>query len=146
MDILTRQQRSALMSRIRGRDTGPEMIVRRLLYALGYRYRTHAKELRGRPDIIFRSRRVAIFVHGCFWHRHDCGHAYSPKTRPEFWAKKFLGNVKRDSAARRALRAAGWRVVLVWECQTERPLPLARRLTRLLGAPASRGAAKITRN
>ncbi len=112
------------------------MVVRRLLWALGFRYRTHAKGLPGRPDIVSRTRRIAIFVHGCFWHRHDCGLAYSPKTRPKFWARKFEGNVRRDAAAQRALRSAGWRVMIIWECQTERPAQLARRLSRFIGQPA----------
>jgi DNA mismatch endonuclease (patch repair protein) len=133
MDIITPRERSALMARIRGRDTGPERLVRRLLHGLGYRFRLHARDLPGRPDITLRSRRVAILVHGCFWHRHACGLAYSPKTRPEFWRAKFEQNVKRDQTVRAALKRAGWRVIVVWECQLERPQRLASRLTRLLG-------------
>jgi DNA mismatch endonuclease (patch repair protein) len=146
MDILTPEQRSALMGRIRGRDTGPEMAVRRLLWALGFRYRTHAKDLPGRPDIVFRSERIAIFVHGCFWHRHDCGLAYSPKSRPEFWARKFEGNLRRDSAAQQALRSAGWRVMVIWECQTKRPVLLARRLTRFIQRSSRKERKKIKQN
>jgi DNA mismatch endonuclease (patch repair protein) len=133
MDILTREQRSALMGRIRGRDTGPELSVRRVLSALGYRYRLHRATLPGRPDIVFKSRQAVIFIHGCFWHRHHCGLAYSPKTRRQFWERKFKGNVARDRAVQRALRAAGWRVLIVWECQINRPAVLAKRLVRFLG-------------
>lgn len=121
------------MGRIRGRDTAPEMTVRRLLYAMGYRYRLHARELPGRPDIVLRSRQVAVFVHGCFWHRHDCGLAYVPKTRPDFWQRKFEGNVARDERTRRALEAAGWRVVVVWECQLNDVTALRRRLAKEVG-------------
>lgn len=130
---MSRAKRSALMGRIRGRDTGPEMTVRRLLYAMGYRFRLHARELPGRPDIVFRSRRVALFVHGCFWHRHDCGLAYVPKTRPEFWQRKFDGNVARDRRTEQELEVAGWRVVTVWECQLGDLASLAGRLAKELG-------------
>lgn len=132
---MSQEKRSALMGRIRGRNTGPEMTVRRLLHALGYRYRLHARELLGKPDIVFRSRKVAVFVHGCFWHRHDCGLAYVPKTRPEFWQRKFEGNVTRDERTRRELEAAGWRVVLVWECQLSDLAALGRSLAREIGPP-----------
>jgi DNA mismatch endonuclease (patch repair protein) len=132
---MSREKRSALMGRIRGRNTGPEMIVRRLLYALGYRYRLHARELPGKPDIVFRSRQIAVFVHGCFWHRHNCGLAYVPKTRPEFWHRKFQGNVARDKRTKRALEAAGWRVIIVWECQLSDLPALSKSLAREIGPP-----------
>jgi DNA mismatch endonuclease (patch repair protein) len=135
MDIMTPEKRSVLMGRIRGRDTEPEKAVRHLLHGFGYRFRTHAADLPGHPDIVFRSRRIAIFVHGCFWHRHDCGLGYMPKTRREFWQGKFDRNVERDSEVRRQLQAMGWRVVVVWECQLGRPSRLATRLVRLLGPP-----------
>ena len=136
-DIMSRAKRSALMGRIRGRDTGPEMTVRRLLHAMGYRFRLHARDLRGKPDIVFRSRRVAIFVHGCFWHRHDCGLAYVPKTRPEFWQRKFDGNVARDRRTKHELEVAGWRVVVVWECQLGDLASLAGSLAKELGPPGA---------
>jgi len=136
VDIITPTQRSALMARIRGRDTGPERSVRRLLHGLGYRFRLHVSDLPGRPDIAFRSRRIVIFVHGCFWHRHNCGLAYSPKTRPEFWQTKFEQNVRRDKMVQRALKRAGWRVVVVWECEIVRLSKLTARLTKLLGPPS----------
>jgi DNA mismatch endonuclease, patch repair protein len=131
------EKRSALMGRIRGRDTGPELTVRRLLHAMGYRFRLHARELPGKPDIVFRSRRVALFVHGCFWHRHDCGLAYVPKTRSEFWQHKFEGNMARDQRTQRELKSAGWQVVVVWECQLGDLASVARNLAKNLGAPSA---------
>lgn len=108
------------MSGIRGKNTQPEMLVRRLLHAMGYRYRLHARELPGKPDIVFRRRRIAIFVHGCFWHRHpdpECRLARMPKSRVDFWQPKLEGNRMRDEANVAALEAMGWKVLLVWECQ-----------------------------
>jgi DNA mismatch endonuclease (patch repair protein) len=133
MDIMTPEKRSVLMGRIRGRDTEPEKKIRQLLHSLGYRFRTHAADLPGHPDIVFRSRRIAIFVHGCFWHRHDCGLAYMPKTRREFWQLKFDRNVERDVEVQEQLRRKGWRVIVVWECQLKHPSRLASLLMRLLG-------------
>ncbi|MFG1419994.1 very short patch repair endonuclease [Xanthobacter sp. V0B-10] len=121
MDSLTPEQRSERMGRIKGRDTGPEMAVRRLLHRLGYRYRLHARELPGRPDIVFRRRRLAIFVHGCFWHRHPdptCKLARLPKSRLDFWIPKLEGNAARDLDKRVQLEALGWKVLVIWECQT----------------------------
>ncbi len=106
------------MSRIRGRDTGPEMRLRSLLHRVGFRFRLHAKDLPGRPDIVLPKYRTVIFVHGCFWHRHEgCRNATTPSTRAEFWQAKFDGNVDRDNRNRAALEAAGWTVMTVWECE-----------------------------
>src|SRR5690606_24950543 len=108
------------MSRIRGRDTSPEVVVRRLLTSLGYRYRIHVHALPGRPDIVFSRRRKVIFVHGCFWHRHAdsrCRLARLPKSRLEFWVPKLEANKARDSRTIARLRRSGWRVLVVWECQ-----------------------------
>lgn len=117
-DVLTAEQRRLNMSRIRGRDTVPEMTVRRLVYGMGYRYRLYAKDLPGKPDIVFRPRRKVIFVHGCFWHMHRCKQGrVKPKTRAEFWEAKRRGNVERDRRNRRRLRAMGWCVLEVWQCQ-----------------------------
>jgi DNA mismatch endonuclease (patch repair protein) len=116
-DIVDRQTRSRMMSGIRGKDTKPEMLLRRGLHARGFRYRLHARGLVGRPDLVFPGRRAAVFVHGCFWHRHEgCRFTTTPATRPEFWADKFTANVVRDATAQDALRSAGWRVAVVWEC------------------------------
>ncbi len=117
-DFLSPQRRSRLMSRIRGRNTKPEMVVRKLLWRAGYRYRLHCKELPGKPDVVFPGRRRVIFVHGCFWHRHPgCSRATLPATRREFWSRKLEGNTVRDAQAVEALQLAGWRVLVVWECE-----------------------------
>jgi DNA mismatch endonuclease (patch repair protein) len=131
-DIISPEDRSALMGRIRGTDTGPELLVRRLLHKLGYRYRLHQRKLPGRPDIVFRAKRAVIFVHGCFWHRHDCGLAYVPKSRSEFWRTKFARNTERDRENQQKLAAEGWKILVVWECELDSP-KLERRLTRFLG-------------
>lgn len=119
-DTLTPAERSARMRRIRGRDTKPELIVRQLLWGMGYRYRLQARDLPGRPDIVFRGRRLAIMVHGCFWHRHPdpaCPLARLPKSRLDFWLPKLERNRERDLANLAKLDALGWRVLLVWECE-----------------------------
>jgi DNA mismatch endonuclease (patch repair protein) len=111
--------RSEVMSRVKGRDTKPEMRLRRALHAAGLRYRLQAKEVPGRPDIVFRPAKLAIFVHGCFWHRHPgCEHARTPKSRIDFWEQKLGGNVERDARQVAELQAAGWTVMTLWECET----------------------------
>lgn len=135
-DPLTARQRSELMSRIRSKDTKPEMLVRRLVHGMGYRYRLHAKELPGRPDLVFRPRRKAIFVHGCFWHRHvGCPANRLPTTRREFWRNKLDGNVRRDRRNEAALEEMGWRVLIIWECQTKDLDRVAEAVRRFLGPP-----------
>lgn len=107
------------MSRVKGRDTRPEMRLRRALHAAGLRYRLQVKELPGRPDIVFRGAKLAIFVHGCFWHRHPgCQHTRTPKSRSDFWERKFEENVERDARQASELEAAGWTVMTLWECET----------------------------
>lgn len=123
------------MGRIRGRDTKPEMVVRGLLHGMGFRYRLHAKDLPGRPDIVFRGRRAAIFVQGCFWHRHSdpaCRLARLPKSRLDFWLPKLEGNRARDLANFDRLEAMGWRVLLVWECQLKDREQLGNELRRFV--------------
>ena len=121
-DRLTPEHRSWNMSRIRGKDTLPERQVRSALHRAGYRFRLHRKDLPGRPDIVLPKHRTVVFVHGCFWHRHKgCHFAYTPKSRVAFWNEKFRANVERDRRNVRALRALGWRVITVWECQAESP-------------------------
>lgn len=108
------------MALVKGSDTKPEMVVRRLLHGMGYRYRLHRKDLPGRPDIVFGKRRKVIFVHGCFWHRHDdptCRLARLPKSRLEFWEPKLTANARRDARHQQALRKAGWKILVVWECE-----------------------------
>jgi len=122
------------MSRIRGRDTKPEVIVRRVAHSLGFRFVLHARDLPGRPDLAFPARRKVIFVHGCFWHRHRCRYGRpTPATRAEFWRVKLEGNRARDARARRALRRRGWQVLVVWECQTRDAETLGRGLRKFLG-------------
>jgi DNA mismatch endonuclease (patch repair protein) len=119
-DTLTPSQRSERMSRVRGQGTKPEMIVRRLVHGMGFRYRLHSRELPGTPDLVFPGRGKAIFVHGCFWHRHpdpSCKLARMPKSRLDFWQPKLQGNRARDLRHRRELEALGWRILVVWECQ-----------------------------
>lgn len=109
-----------MMAMVRGKDTKPEMAVRRYLHARGLRFRLHRKDLPGRPDLVFPFRRVAGFVHGCFWHQHlGCSRAKLPQTRPDFWREKLEANVRRDAAALAALETAGWTALVVWECEIE---------------------------
>lgn len=122
MDRLSPETRSRNMSAIRGIDTKPEMLVRRLLHAMGYRYRLHRKDLPGRPDVAFGRRRKAIYVHGCFWHQHDdpaCKIAHAPKSRLDYWEPKLSRNRARDAASLAAMAEAGWDVLVVWECETK---------------------------
>jgi len=120
VDTLNPAARSERMSRVRAKNTKPELAVRRLVYGLGYRYRLHARELPGSPDLVFRRRKKVIFVHGCFWHRHaakGCTLARVPKSRIDFWLAKLEGNQKRDLANIRKLRKDGWKVLQIWECE-----------------------------
>jgi len=118
MDTVSVEKRSYIMSRIRSKDTGPEMVVRRALHGMGCRYRLHRRDLPGNPDIVMPGRRLAIFVHGCFWHQHrKCRGSRIPKSNVEFWRAKLERNVKRDRKAVRDLRAMGWDVKVVWECE-----------------------------
>jgi DNA mismatch endonuclease (patch repair protein) len=129
--------RSALMAGIPNRDTKPERIVRTLLFLSGYRFRKHLGGLPGRPDVAFTRRRAAIFVHGCFWHGHDCRKGRRPTTRPEFWTTKLLKNRSRDQQQQRDLVAMGWRVLIIWECETLDIPALLSKSRMFLGAPRS---------
>ena len=115
-DTLTKSERSALMSKIRGTNTKPEVLVRSALHRAGFRFRLYTRALPGRPDIVLPKHGVVIFVHGCFWHRHGCSLSSEPRTRAKFWREKFARNVARDARNARALRMLGWRVLTVWEC------------------------------
>jgi DNA mismatch endonuclease (patch repair protein) len=120
MDRETSTQRSERMSRIRSKDTKPELLVRRVVHGMGYRYRLHRRDLPGSPDLVFPARRKVIFVHGCFWHRHpdpSCRLTRTPKTRLEFWLPKFEENRRRDLEKQRQLRDLGWEIMVLWECQ-----------------------------
>lgn len=137
MDGIDKAARSRNMAAIKGKDTKPEMIVRRLLHSLGYRYRLHRKDIPGRPDIVFIGRRMAIQVHGCFWHQHPgCKAAHVPLSRLEYWQPKLARNVARDTASLEALSAAGWDVLVLWECEIKRGGDIQDRLVRFLGPPA----------
>lgn len=119
MDHLSPKARSANMAKIRGADTGPELAVRRVLHAMGYRFRLHRRDLPGRPDIVLLRLRIVIFVHGCYWHRHSgCWRTTTPRTRTEFWEAKFAQTITRDKQQSDQLTEAGWRVLTVWECET----------------------------
>ena len=116
-DVLTPEQRRRCMAAIRGKDTKPEMTVRRLIHGMGYRYRLHSADLPGRPDLVFRGRKKVIFVHGCFWHMHDCRLGrVKPKTRAAFWEEKRTGTVARDRRQVAELERCGWEVLTIWEC------------------------------
>jgi DNA mismatch endonuclease (patch repair protein) len=117
------------MAKIGGKNTAPEIAVRKALHRLGLRFRLHRRDLPGRPDIVLPRHMTVVLVHGCFWHRHPrCKYAYTPKSRIDFWEKKFQSNVSRDRRVLRDLRSMGWKVVLIWECETKDPLSLERRL------------------
>jgi DNA mismatch endonuclease (patch repair protein) len=133
MDVHTVEQRSRNMSAIRGRDTKPEMRVRSVLHSLGYRYRLHRKDLPGKPDIVLPKHHTVIFVHGCFWHCHECRWGtVIPKTHSAFWAEKRRGTTERDARTMSALEAAGWRVLVIWECQSRAENELRELLTSYL--------------
>lgn len=135
-DVFAPAQRSAVMRQVKGRDTGPELKVRRLLWRLGARYRLHRRDLPGSPDIVMPGRRLAVFVHGCFWHGHDCPRgARVPKANRDYWIAKVARNRARDAAAREALAAAGWRTETLWECELKDEAALELRLKRLLAPP-----------
>ena len=129
MDIISEEKRSWNMSRIRGKNTKPEIIVRSLLHKIGYRFRLHRKDLTGKTDIVLPKYNTVIFVHGCFWHRHKgCKYAYTPKSRVKFWKDKFAGTVKRDKQQLKQLKEKGWNVEIIWECETANIDMLAARL------------------
>jgi DNA mismatch endonuclease (patch repair protein) len=133
VDVLSRADRSALMGRVRARDTSPERAVRRALHALGFRFRLHRRDLPGTPDIVLPRYSTVILVHGCFWHRHPgCKKATTPSTRMKFWAAKFQANVARDHSVRRKLTRLGWSVITIWECQTTDGAELANALSKKL--------------
>lgn len=136
MDSLSPTARSERMSRVRGKNTGPELAVRRLVHALGYRFRLHRRDLPGTPDLVFPGRRKVVFVHGCFWHRHPdpaCKLARMPKSRQEFWGPKLEGNRARDLAKAAALTGLGWEVLTVWECELRDLASLRNKIGTFLG-------------
>ncbi len=136
MDTLTPAQRSERMSRVRSKDTKPELLVRSLVHRMGFRYRLHDRSLPGNPDLVFPSRGKIIFVHGCFWHRHGmrCGFTRWPKSKLAFWRPKLERNRQRDKFVRKELRELGWQVLVVWECQLKKGEFLAEKLRAFLEA------------
>ncbi|MCP3694842.1 MAG: DNA mismatch endonuclease Vsr [Planctomycetaceae bacterium] len=133
-DVHTRQQRSYNMSRIRGKNTRPEMIVRSLVHRMGFRFRLHAKDLPGKPDLVLPRHRKVILVHGCYWHLHRCRYGrVVPKTNTAFWQEKREGNRKRDRLNRRRLKQQGWEILTVWECHTRNLPRLEETLADFLG-------------
>jgi len=141
VDKVTAARRSVNMSRIRSRDTKPEMAVRRLLHAAGYRYRLHARDVPGKPDVVFRGRHKAIFVHGCFWHQHEqetCLDGRRPRSNTSYWDDKLSRNVERDARNLDLLRKAGWDVLVIWECEMRSADELLARMKSFLGQPRAR--------
>lgn len=133
VDSLTPKERSEVMARVRSKDSRPELAVRKIVFALGYRYRLHARALPGCPDLVFRPIRKVIFVHGCFWHRHsNCALARMPKSRIDFWTTKLEGNRNRDNRNKRSLAREGWKVLTIWECQLRDASRVAKRIRRFL--------------
>lgn len=133
MDKITSAKRSEVMSHIKGKNTKPEMLIRRLIHSLGYRYRLHVKSLPGIPDLVFPSRRKVIFIHGCFWHRHSCLKGRSmPSTNKDFWKNKFIANKRRDKQHQNEFRKLKWGVLTIWECQTKNLSKIKRKIIKFL--------------
>ena len=132
MDTRQPNQRRRIMQAVKSKNTGPELVVRRLLHSMGYRFRLHRKDLPGRPDIVLPSRLTAIFVHGCFWHAHGCPKGLPPKSNLEYWLPKLQQNVIRDETKVEQLRSIGWRVLVVWQCELKEIDKLATRLESFL--------------
>ena len=134
MDHFSATKRSEIMSRVKGTDTSVEIRVRQLLHSLGYRFKLHARDLPGKPDIVLPKHRSVVFVHGCFWHGHKaCRRASIPQTNREFWTRKIEGNIDRDKRCVRELRESGWKVLVVWQCQTKDLTKLKKRITTFFG-------------
>lgn len=134
MDTLSPLERSLRMAKVKSKGTRPEMLIRRLLFALGYRYRLHDSMLPGHPDVVFKGKKKVIFVHGCFWHRHDdCRLARLPKSRLDFWVPKLEGNKQRDARKLVQLEELGWQALVVWECELKDIKSLEERLKSFLG-------------
>jgi|SRR5688572_12881906 len=131
-DVFNPEKRSAIMARIKGENTKPEIVVRKLVHSLGYRFRLHQSTLLGKPDLVFARHRKIIFVHGCFWHGHGCARATLPSSNVHFWQKKILGNRRRDGRVRRSLIRDGWQVLVVWQCQIRNVEKLKERLSSFL--------------
>jgi len=132
-DLFSKEKRREIMQAIKGRDSKPEIKVRKVVHSLGFRFRLHRKDLPGTPDLVFPSRKLCIFIHGCFWHRHlGCARTSTPKTNKDFWLAKFHKNVIRDAQVKRQLEMKGWSVVIIWECETKNIDMLTEKLLHVL--------------
>jgi DNA mismatch endonuclease (patch repair protein) len=140
VDTRSAEQRRRIMQAVKTRDTGPEVAVRKLLHREGYRYRLNVRSLPGSPDLVFPSRKRVLFVHGCFWHGHGCAKGQAPKSRLDYWQPKIEANRARDGRKTAALKALGWKVMSVWECETKNVGPLLARLRRFLDGGGTAGA------
>lgn len=135
-DVFSKEKRSWIMSRVKGRDTGPEMLVRSFVHRMGFRFRVHRRDLPGNPDIVLPRHGKVIFVHGCFWHGHKrCPRSKRPATNKGFWNKKLDANIERDKRFREELRRMGWKSLVIWQCETRNPEHLLEKLKRFLHAP-----------
>lgn len=133
MGTITPEVRSQMMAAVKGKNTKPEIIVRKMLHAMGFRFRLHRKELPGRPDIVLPKYRTVVLVNGCFWHQHPgCQMSRRPKSRPDYWEPKLDGNIQRDKKNRTELVKLGWRVITIWECELENPEEIAAKLKNLI--------------
>lgn len=146
MDTRSPEQRSRIMASVGQKNTGAELAVRRMLFAAGFRFRLHRKELPGSPDIVLPSRRAAVFVHGCFWHGHDCSKGHLPKSKLEYWKPKIARNRERDAEHIRALRRLEWRCLVVWECELKSPQRLAEKLNRFLATESAASKRRTSKN
>lgn len=135
MDVISRQTRSRIMASVRGRDTSPEIAVRSIAHGLGLRFRLQRRDLAGKPDLVFPRHVAVIFVHGCFWHHHNCHRGTVPKTRVRFWKAKLRANQARDRRAQASLKQLGWRVLTVWECELRNPKALRAKMVRFFRLP-----------
>lgn len=133
IDHVSAKKRSIIMSRIRSKNTKPELIVRKLVYSLGYRYKLHSKTLPGHPDLVFTGRKKVIFVHGCFWHCHGCKKGQPPKSRLDYWLPKLEQNRRRDSENENKLRSQGWSSLIIWQCELKFPELVRNRIRDFLG-------------
>lgn len=135
VDVFDKAKRSTIMASIRARDTEPEMIVRRIAFGLGYRYRLYRKDLPGRPDLTFSRLHKVIFVHGCFWHHHDCRAGRTPSSNLDYWIPKLNGNVARDKRHLKELRKLGWKCLVIWQCQLKETGKVISRISKFLSSP-----------
>lgn len=135
MDTLSQKERSLRMSLVKSLDTKPEIELRQLVWSLGFRYRKNRRDIMGNPDLVFIAQKKAIFLHGCFWHRHDCKAGNRvPKSRLSFWQSKFSANIRRDALVKKSLKAQGWKSLIVWECELKNPDSIKRRIRKFLNA------------